>query len=127
MKQITEKTHCYIFIRVDLPLSQQIVQSCHAALELGLNDKNSYKEPSSIVLIQIPNQESLLRELEKFKSLGLNCVSFYEPYQDTGVTSFATIVTEENKQLFKKYTLWGRKVKTSVIKELIKESEMVSL
>jgi hypothetical protein len=43
------------------------------------------------------------------------------------VTSFATIVTEENRQLFKKYTLWGRKVKTSVIKELIKESEMVSL
>lgn len=108
-------------------MSQQIVQSCHAALELGLNDKNSYKEPSSIVLIQIPNQESLLIELEKFKSLGLNCVSFYEPYQDIGVTSFATIVTEENRHLFKKYNLWGRKVKNSIVKELIKETEKESV
>jgi hypothetical protein len=101
-------------LRTDLSLGQQIVQASHAALEAGLRDKNSYNQTTSIILFQIPNEEELKKELQYITSLGIPCASFYEPYNDTGITSFATLpITEDKRHLFKKYTLWGRDFKES--------------
>lgn len=101
-------------MRTDLSTPQQIVQACHAALEAGLAVNHQYTESPSIVLIQIPDKSSLEQELEYLRCIGIECASFYEPYQDTGLTAFATVpVTEDKRQIFKKYQLWGRPYKKS--------------
>lgn len=88
------------------------MQASHAALEAGLQDKHTYQQTSSIIIIQIPDEETLKKELHYIQSLGIHCVSFYEPYEDTGITAFATLpLTEDKRHLFKQYTLWGRDFK----------------
>lgn len=88
------------------------MQSCHATLEAGLKDNNRYAQTTSIVLIQIPNQEELLKALEETRHLGIECAEFYEPYEDTGYTSFSTLALGESyRHHFKKYSLWGRAIK----------------
>lgn len=88
------------------------MQACHAALEIGLRDTNQYHETSSIVLLQIQNKQTLEQELQYIQSINIDCASFIEPYNDMGLTAFATIpITEDKRELFKKYTLWGRAIK----------------
>ena len=44
--------------------------------------------------------------------MGISCAAFYEPYDDMGMTAFATLpLGEESRHLFKDYTLWGRSIK----------------
>ena len=110
--QITEKTYSYVFLRTDIPLAQQLVQASHAALEAGLKDNHTYQQTSSIIIFQIPDEQTLKNELNYIQSLGIECASFYEPYEDMGITAFATLpVTEDKRHFFKKYTLWGRDFK----------------
>ena len=93
-------------------MAQQLVQASHAALEAGLKDNHTYQQTSSIIIFQIPDEQTLKNELNYIQSLGIECASFYEPYEDMGITAFATLpVTEDKRHLFKKYTLWGRDFK----------------
>jgi hypothetical protein len=88
------------------------VQASHAALEAGLKDNKNYQQTSSIIIFQIPDEETLKQELQYIQSLGIECASFYEPYDNTGITAFATRpLTEDKCHYFKKYTLWGRDFK----------------
>lgn len=112
-----------------MSLAQQIVQACHAALEQGLKDKYHYEQTSSIVLLQVSNLTSLEQALKETQMLGIECAPFYEPYQQTGLTAFATQpVTETQRHLFKSYPLWGRKIKgqddpiASFIQEQMKQA-----
>ena len=107
------------------------MQSCHATLEAGLKDNNRYAETSSIVLIQVKNQKELLEALQYTQLLGIECASFYEPYKDTGYTSFSTLpVGEEKRMHFKKYPLWGRPIRgersplSDFLKEEMKEAQV---
>lgn len=101
-----------MFLRTDIPLAQQLVQASHAALEAGLKDNHTYQQTSSIIIFQIPDEQTLKNELKYIESLGIECASFYEPYEDMGITAFATLpVTEDKRHFFKKYTLWGRDFK----------------
>ena len=112
MMQINQKTYSYLFLREDISLSQQIVQASHAALETGLRDNKKYSQTSSIIIFQIPDEETLKQELSYIQSLGIECASFFEPYQNMGITSFATLpITEDKRHYFKHYTLWGRSFK----------------
>lgn len=96
-------------MRTDISLQQQLVQSSHAALEAGLKNSNQYQQTSSIIIFQIENENQLIQELEYIQSLGIECAFFYEPYNDIGITAFATLpIGEEQRHYFKKYTLWGR-------------------
>lgn len=88
------------------------MQASHAALEAGLKDKNTYQQTSSIIIFQIPDEQTLKKELRHIESLGIQCESFYEPYENTGITAFATLpVTEDKRHFFKEYILWGRDFK----------------
>lgn len=85
------------------------MQACHASREAGLEENKKFAQTSSIVLIQIPNEKELIQEMEYIQSLGIPCSSFYEPYEDTGITSFSThAIGQELRHHFENYTLWGR-------------------
>lgn len=88
------------------------MQASHAALEAGLKDTNKYQQTSSIIIFQIPDEQTLKKELKYIESLGIQCASFYEPYDNTGITAFATLpITEDKRHFFKNYPLWGRDFK----------------
>jgi hypothetical protein len=117
-------------VRTDIPLAQQMVQASHAALEAGLKDNRSYSQTSSIIIFQIQSELELTEELEYIRSLGIVCAKFFEPYEDMGITAFATLpISEEYRPLFKKYTLWGRSTKgiktplTDFLKEEMKSNQ----
>lgn len=97
---------------MDMSLPQQIVQACHAALEAGLKSGKKYQETTSIVLLQIKDESSLMDELDFVRSAGIPCAEFHEPYGDVGLTAFSTLpIGEDERSLFKKYSLWGRSAK----------------
>ena len=102
------KKYVYVFVRKDLPLSQQIVQSNHASLEAGIKfGSDNIEEPSSLILISVKNKAQLEKALEDLKTKEIKTVSFYEPDWDYGFTAFATEpLTIDKKQLLKMYQLW---------------------
>lgn len=107
MMQINDKTWCYVFIRTDLPIEQQIVQACHAALEAGHTFPRKSNDPSSLIMLQIPNKEKLEVALKRTNDRGIRTKSFYEPDWDYGFTSFATEpITLDQRKTFSKYKLW---------------------
>lgn len=97
--------YTYIFVRKDLSIPQQIVQSSHAALEAGFR----FEQPtttSHIVLIGIENQEELTKTAHYLETKGIDCEMFWEPDYDTGYTAIATrpLFGEERKPL-KRFSL----------------------
>ena len=109
MNQIARpKTHVYVFIRTDLPIQQQIVQSNHAALEAGifLGDKTQ-DEPSSLIVIAVKNKAKLEKVLLDLTQKGIKHIPFYEPDWDYGLTAIGTEpLTQDLRVLLKRYQLW---------------------
>ena len=97
-----------MFIRTDLPIHQQMVQSNHAALEAGifLADREQ-DEPSSLIVIAVKNQAKLEKAMKDLEEKGIKFVPFYEPSWDYGLTAFGTEpLTQEQRVLLKRYQLW---------------------
>lgn len=107
MKQIDEHVWNYVFIRTDLPIEQQIVQACHAALEAGHTFDRLSKEPASLIMLQVPNKEKLEVAMARTIDRGIRCEPFFEPDWDYGLTAFATeAITADQRKTFSKYKLW---------------------
>lgn len=90
-----------------MPIEQIVVQACHAAQESGLNFPNPIPEPTSLILIQVNNQEQLTKAYDKLSLTGIKFVKFHETSWDYGFTSFASEpVFEDQRNSFKKYRLF---------------------
>lgn len=98
----------YVFIRVDLPLQQQLVQSNHAALEAGIAFGNKEQsEPSSLILIAVKNTYQLEKAMKDLETKGVRFIAFEEPDWEYGLTAFATEpLTQDKRKLLKRYQLW---------------------
>lgn len=106
-RQIDNKTYVYVFVRRDIPLEHQIVQSAHAALESGLRFKTELYEPSSLIMIGVKNQSQLEKARLYVNEKGVQTEMFFEPSWDYGNTAFATeAVTDDLRHIFKRYQLW---------------------
>lgn len=108
MTQIDNKKHVYVFVRTDLPIQQQIVQSNHAAYEAGifLGDKEQ-AEPASLIVIAVKNKAKLEKAMLDLQSKGINLIPFEEPAWDYGLTAFGTEpLTQDRRILLKRYQLW---------------------
>ena len=105
-----------------------MVQAMHAIHAAGLQDKNQYQQLPSIVLIQVENKEDLAQELENIQDLGIECVSFEEPYLNMGLTSFSTLpITEDKREYFQHYELWGKNMEqyNPLLNDYLKEEKKV--
>ena len=95
-------------MRQDIPIAAQLVQATHAALEAGFRF-NKPTEPVNIVLIGIPDEQTLLEERVKIESKGIACEIFYEPDEPiNGWTALATcpLVDKSHRRLFRHHQLW---------------------
>ena len=81
--------YVYLFVRQDLPIEHQIIQTNHATYQLAVNYKPPETVPN-IVLIGVPDKKGLERVLEKLRTYSIPHAKFVEPDYDFGLTAVCT-------------------------------------
>lgn len=97
----------YCFIRTDMSIAQQIVQTAHSAYEAGRGLGKNVPFPR-LVLLAVPNGEAMIEALD-YCSQHLHCYPFYETEQghEIQLTSFTTRpVSFNERQIFRQFKLW---------------------
>ena len=103
----------YIAVRKDIPLAQQIVQACHASLEMGFDLQRpcrSCKDIVSLILLQVENEKELLELAKKIEFHNIKFHVFYEPENMGYEPSYTALATEpiydEHREIFAEYKMW---------------------
>ena len=101
---MSENPYMYLFIREDLSIPQQIVQTAHAVDELGKRIKSS-ANTNFMCLFGVKDESSLQMISEKLNQQGIDHEMFYEP----DIAAFTAIATRplvgEERKIMKKYKL----------------------
>ena len=98
-----------MFVRQDIPLAQQIVQSNHATFELArrLPHPQNLEITPSCIVIGVPNKTVLYRVIEKLRLNAIPHHVFYEPDFDMGLSAVATVpLGQEQRRKLSNYRLW---------------------
>lgn len=107
MTHTQEARHFYVFVRTDLNITQQLVQTAHAAHESGIHLAPKTNPISSIVVCYTTNETELLRAQDYIENRGIKTVLFREPDLNDQATAFATEPIDITKRKFlSKYPLW---------------------
>lgn len=95
-------------MRKDIPLHAQLVQSAHAALELGFKLDNTKKpdKTSFLILLEAKDQNELFKIKDLMDRYEIDTHMFYEPDYDMGYTAICTEPIYDKRNLFKKFNLW---------------------
>lgn len=90
-----------MLVRADLSPSQQAVQACHACLEAGKQHPWQGEHPH-LVLLTVPDEDSLRRWLGHVQAYKLKAVPFLEPDLGGSLTAFAVsgVQCKSVRQLF---------------------------
>lgn len=101
-----DQCYRYLFIRQDLPVAQQIVQSGHA-IE-GVVSLYPQEGIPNLVAIGVPDVAALNRVLTKLKANQIEHFPWVEPDGDLGFTAIATIaLNSERKKMLANYRLYS--------------------
>ena len=102
------KEWVYVFIRKDIPINYQLVQVGHACLESGRVYRKLTDDVTNLVLLEVKDENELLKAKEYLTSKNIDNVMFHEPdFDNLGFTAIATKpVLQEERVIFKKYQLW---------------------
>lgn len=99
----------YLFVRTDLPIEQQIIQTNHATYHMALAYPfHNHQTIPSIVLIGVPHQKALERVIQKLNRHNIAHTPFYEPDWDMGLSAVATTpnLSEEQRSVLRNYSIW---------------------
>lgn len=106
--------YAYFFTRQDISPEQQIVQTAHAALKLGVNSQrqpdldidggyiphqvNEQVNPDEtyFTVVGVRNEDALKACIEILERFGFNYEAFIEPDMDNQITSVAVYPIPEN-------------------------------
>ena len=95
-----------MFVRQDISLAHQIVQSNHAVLTIAANSIPPNFIPN-IVLIGLPDVAALYRAQQKLKAAEIDHCAWVEPDGDLGFTAIATVALDgAAREVLKNYRLW---------------------
>jgi hypothetical protein len=95
--------YTYCFIRKDIPIHAQIIQTAHACLQ-----SEKPKTVNSIILFEVKNEEHLIKTNEYLKGRGIKTYIFFEPDYDTGYTAIATEPLHgEDRTIMSRFRLWS--------------------
>ncbi len=99
--------YVYVIVRKDLTAEQQAVQVAHAALEAGFHSSKP-QEPPNLVLLEVENEESLLRAACKLERAQVKHHVFFEPDNEVGHSALAAgpLRGKVNRAHFKAYRLY---------------------
>lgn len=98
--------HIYSFIRRDLPLADQIVQTAHSAYHAGEQFGNKQEIPS-LVLLSVADVTGLTEAMRLCLNNGIKFEHFNEPDDNMGITSLTTEPLDGDKRrVFSQFKLW---------------------
>lgn len=98
-----ETPYTYLFIRKDLTIPQQIVQSAHAAACAGY----AFGEHSHLICFGIDSQDDLIKAAQHLERHGIRFEMFFEPDYQTGHTAICTEPLQgERRKPMKRFTLF---------------------
>jgi len=87
-----------------LPFPQQIVQCCHAILEVGKSLLLSDCPHPHVVVIAISDERQLFRCLDRLHRLAVPHRAFHEPDRQNELTAIATgPIAGQQRQIFRHY------------------------
>lgn len=81
--------YCHVLVRTDLSLAQQAVQAIHAAMTC-VSEHGGLTDETRLVLLAIPDQQSLLDWSDKLGARGIAHSLFEEPDHGIGSSALAT-------------------------------------
>lgn len=88
------------------------MQSIHAGHEAGIYLSKKQKEPNSLVVCSVPNEQTLLKTQKFLKSKGIRTVLFKEPDIGNQYTALASEpVYGDKRKAFSSFPLWKVKRK----------------
>jgi glycosyltransferase A (GT-A) superfamily protein (DUF2064 family) len=91
-----------VFVRQDLPLAQQLVQTNHATFQmasrLARKAEVSSDETPSVVVIGLPDKPALEAAIQRLIRYKIAHEAFVEPDFDMGLSAIATVPIENSKQ-----------------------------
>ncbi len=108
------RKYAYFFTRQDISPEQQIVQTAHAALKLGVNsqrqpdfdidggyiphfaNENINADETYFTVVGVRNEEALKACIEILERFGFKYEAFIEPDMDNQITSVAVYPIAEN-------------------------------
>lgn len=100
------ESHVYVFVRQDIPLEHQFIQSNHAVLHLALKHTGIVGVPN-IVGIGVPNLKSLHKVKAKLEENFITHLCWSEPDNDLGFTAVATVpLCGKIREVLSNYRLW---------------------
>lgn len=98
-----------MFVRQDISLAQQLVQSNHATFEVArrLQLPQNLDETPSCIVIGVPDKTALFRVIEKLRAHEIGHEVFYEPDFNMGLSAVATVpLGQEQRRALSNYRLW---------------------
>jgi hypothetical protein len=97
----------YVFVRQNLSIAQQLVQSNHASFALSQQFWNFSCIPS-VILIGVKDKNELESTISLLMNNQIGYVTFFELDNDEGLTAVATapIWHKDKKKVLSSYNLW---------------------
>ena len=81
--------YVYIVTRRDLTIPQQLVQSCHAVLEISRNFSKDFEHPH-LILCTVKNERDLYKFISRLEANHISFATFHEPAIGNSLTAIAT-------------------------------------
>ena len=99
--------YTYVLVRRDIPLEQQMVQACHAALEAGF-EFESPAITSSLIVCTVPDRFALLEAEERLARYSIRTKLFFEPDWGMGHSALASepLFAKKQRYILAKYPLF---------------------
>lgn len=80
----------YIVVRKDLPIEQQLVQACHASIEMSAHYLGRLSDHPVVVAVVVKDEKKLKQVARRLKDGGVKFRGFYEPDLGNQMTALAT-------------------------------------
>ena len=107
--------YIYVFIRKDLPLPQQVVQSAHACIEATKSFLDNNLEHPHLVVLGVKGEQQLYNSVQKLDKAGVRYRVFIEPDRNNEATAIATEpIFGAQRRLFRNYRCLGDTAQTEV-------------
>ena len=96
----------YVLVRKDLSAAQQVVQSCHAAIEAARTLLPAEQEHPHVIVCGVRDEHALWAAVHKLQKHGIRYRAFQEPDQGNQLTALATEpVLDATRRLFRSLRL----------------------
>lgn len=95
--------YCYVVVRGDIPIADQMVQVGHACHQAGA--AFGAPEDCHMVVLQVDDLKQLMKVCRRVTKAGIRYKLFCEPHENMGNTALATEPIVD-REIFRGFFLW---------------------